>query len=301
MRELFIVDVFTERRYAGNQLAVVVAAEPPTSEEMQAIAPRMNNSETTFVAPEPEEENTFGVRIFTPSEELPFAGHPVLGTAAVLREQIMAEPPAALTLATGIGRVPVRFADDPLADIRVWMRPGTPTLGALIERSVAAELLGLDLDALHEAHAPQRASIGIGMVLVPLASAAAVDAATFDLDLWRRLKAEGLDATGVFLFAEEATAAENDISARMFFDAGGAREDPATGSANTCLAAWLASTRDIPADGLEFRIEQGVRMGRPSVIHLRLCSPADEGGEAEPRVEIEVGGGVILTARGELV
>ncbi|MFT4569714.1 MAG: trans-2,3-dihydro-3-hydroxyanthranilate isomerase [Hyphomicrobiaceae bacterium] len=304
MRNLFIVDVFAERRYAGNQLAVVVSKEPIAPEEMQAIAEEMNYSETTFVSSGPEavvgNEASFAVRIFTPTQELPFAGHPILGTGAVLRDHVLAEPASSLTLITGIGPIPLRFEEDNCADLRVWMRPGVPTLGDSMARGKAAALLGLSPDELHPLHDPIAAAIGIGFILVPLASTSALDRVSFDLTGWRALRASGLDAIGIFAFVEQAQTEGNDLAARMFFDAGGAREDPATGSANTCLAGWLASTRPIPESGLCLRVEQGVAMGRPSIIHLGISRGASNA-DSPAAPSIEVGGGVILSVKGELV
>lgn len=298
MSELFIVDVFAEQRYAGNQLAVVVCERFPEQARMQAIAAEMNFSETTFVLSSAESSGNYPVRIFTPSEELPFAGHPVIGTGAVVRNEVLSGKAEKLTLATGLGPVALEFEADALADLRVWMQPGLPELGANLPREELAPLLGLGMQDFHATHLPVEVTLGIGFVLVPLSGGDALGRATFSLDHWHALQAKGTQAMGVFLFADETSKAENHWAARAFFEASGAREDPATGSANTCFARWIAAHTAIPATGLHLRVEQGVQMGRPSVIHLSLNQSA---GPGELNAEtIRVGGGVILVARGQL-
>jgi trans-2,3-dihydro-3-hydroxyanthranilate isomerase len=164
--QLFLVDVFAEQPYAGNQLAVVVGYRPedwPT-ERMQAFAREMNFSETTFAAAAPTGDGVWPVRIFTPTFELPFAGHPTLGTAWVLREHFAgAEKPPAITLRLGIGDVPVEF-DDAL----VRMRPRTPDLGQVYDAGVMAAHLGLDASAVDDRHPCRHVGIGIQFAMIPL-------------------------------------------------------------------------------------------------------------------------------------
>jgi len=287
---LFLVDVFAERPYAGNQLAVVVGApshEWPTP-RMQAFAREMNFSETTFASPSPR-DGAFDVRIFTPAEELPFAGHPTLGTAWVLRNFFPATDPATgVSLRLGVGVVPVEFDDSDLGEL-VRMRPRSPTLGAEMDPVAMAAHLGLDRGALDSRHPCRRVDIGIEFVIVPLRDLASLRAA-------RPLSLPAGDPgrmLGVLAFAAEAYEPGGDLSARMFFDAFGIREDPATGSAAACLAAYLSSQRYFGGERVKARVQQGYEVDRPSCLYIG----------AEPRdgaVAVDVAGKVVLVARGEI-
>jgi len=280
---LYIVDVFAEKPYAGNQLAVVVGADW-SADRMQAFAFEMNFSETTF-ASATAANGCFDVRIFTPAQELPFAGHPTLGTAWVLRQYCCgAPPPASLTLRLGIGEVPVEFED-----ALVRMRPRSPELGVVMDAQVMAAHLGLGADALDPRYPCRRASIGIEFVLVPLR----------DLASLRAAKPASLPAAapgtilGVFAFAPEAYEPGGDVSARMFFGAFGIREDPATGSASACLAAYLSAESYFGSPKVRARVQQGYECGRPSCLYI-AAEPAGTG------FAVEVAGKVVLVARGEV-
>lgn len=287
---LFLVDVFAERPYAGNQLAVVVGAPAAkwATERMQAFAREMNFSETTFASRSPR-DGAFDVRIFTPAEELPFAGHPTLGTAWVLRNFFTdGEPASGVSLRLGIGVVPVEFDDGDLGDL-VRMRPGSPTLGATMDPAAMAAHLGLDAEAIDPRHPCRRVSLGIEFVIVPLRNLASLRAA----------RPASLPAgrpghmLGVLAFAPETYEPGGDLAARMFFDAFGIREDPATGSAAACLAAYLSAQRYFGSERVKARVQQGYEVDRPSCLYIG----------AEPQVDtlaVHVAGKVVLVARGEI-
>ena len=306
---LFLVDVFAEKPYAGNQLAVVVGASPqhwPTG-RMQAFAREMNFSETTFASATPR-DGAFDVRIFTPAEELPFAGHPTLGTAWVLARYFdaacaelaqpagvavpevggAAAPPSRLTLRLGVGEVPVEIAEGRYGEV-VRMRPRPPILGVEVDGASCAAMLGLDARALDDRHPCQRVDVGVEFLLVPLRN----------LDALRAAAPKTLPAgepgrmLGVLAFSPEAYEPGGDLSARMFFEAFGVREDPATGSAAACLAAWLSAHRYFGGERVHARVQQGYELGRPSCLYVG----------AEPRdgaIHVEVAGKVVLVARGEV-
>ncbi len=287
---LFLVDVFAERPYAGNQLAVVVgaAASQWPTERMQAFAREMNFSETTFASPTAS-GGAFDVRIFTPAEELPFAGHPTLGTAWVLQRFFCgAEPPARLSLRLGVGVVPVEFDDAGFGEV-VRMRPRAPQLGETLDGAAMAGHLGIDAAAIDARHPCQRASIGIEFAIVPLR----------DLASLREARPASLPAAapgrmlGVLAFSPEAYEPGGDLSARMFFDAFGIREDPATGSAAACLAAYLSAERYFGSERVRARVQQGYEVGRPSCLYI--------GAEQQDgQVAVDVAGKVVLVARGEI-
>jgi trans-2,3-dihydro-3-hydroxyanthranilate isomerase len=291
MSEFTIVDVFAEERYAGNQPAVVESADGISGEEMQAIAREFNFSETTFVVG--REGAAHRVRIYTPTAELPFAGHPTLGTAAVLRER---EGGDQIELALGIGRVPVHF--DGEGDLAVaWMTPRPPELGPAIEPALIARAIGLEAGDLSHEFPVRLASVGITFAMTPIASAEALERAALDLNVFRDEVVAELGPTGIYAFARGGRPGA-DVTSRMFFDASGVREDPATGSACVCLGgyalehAYLGRGRD--ASSIEAVVEQGHAVGRPSVLRLRAVRDGD--GD-----RVSVGGRTVMIARGTLV
>ena len=264
--DLTIVDVFAERPLAGNQLAVVRNPGALSDAEMQAIAREMNFSETTFVTREGAGEAD--VRIFTPVRELPFAGHPTLGTAWVLSGGT-----GTCTLKLGAGSVPVAFEDG-----IGWMTPPPVTLGEQFDATRAADLIGLAVDDLDPAHPVRFAEVGPRFVLIGLKSLAALKAARLNGDLHARYLAEGLSVQCVFVFTRESYGPDADYASRMFFDTGGIREDPATGSANTAFAAYL---RDLNGAPFQAVVDQGVEMQRPSRLYLAVDTSLRVGGRTQ--------------------
>ena len=290
---MFIVDVFAEQPYAGNQLAVVVGCNDWSTAQMQAFAREMNFSETTFVgSAQPGSDGGYRVRIFTPAEEVPFAGHPTLGTAWVLRH-FFAPAESQVLLQLGIGAVPVGFEQRGMqggaAQEVVWMKPRFPDLGAQRDAGELAALLGIDAAQIDDRFPCQEISIGIDFVLVPLRS----------LDALRGLRPMVLPKNDegrtlfVSAFCPETYEPGADLATRMFFDAFGIREDPATGSAATCLAAYLSTHRYFGASAVNVRVQQGYELQRPSCLYLQA-------GMAGDATSVRVGGKVALVARGEL-
>jgi trans-2,3-dihydro-3-hydroxyanthranilate isomerase len=295
MRHPFhIVDVFAESRYAGNTLAVVQGAADLDTDTMQRIAREFGFSETTFVVSDPRATAAgVRVRIFTPGHEIPFAGHPTLGTAWVIREHLAAGRPAMVMLELGVGRVPVAFEPAASGGELAWLTAPPVTLGAERKAETAAAMLSLAPADLDPTLPVQQVSAGIGFTIVPLRRREALARVRIDPAAFARFGRETPPAT-VYLFAREAEDPANQIRARMFFESAGLREDPATGSATACFGAYLLAHRAYGEGPVALRIEQGFEMGRPSLLHL---DARIEGGA--PR--IRVGGRVIETARGELV
>ncbi len=273
--QFHIVDVFSADPYAGNQLAVIESERRLDAEAMQAIAAEMNYSETTFI----ESFETFDVRIFTPSDEIPFAGHPTLGTASVIRDRTDAVEP---TLSLPVGSVPVHVESTPAGDV-LWMTQQPPTMGETIDRSQAAESIGVDAE--HIDGPVQVVSTGLPTIIVPVADREILEAATIDDDAYTAL-VQSRDAKNVLVYCDSPRSAANDFAVRVFAPALGVPEDPATGSSNGCLGAYLHDQRGEPIDA---RIEQGESMGRPSLLYIR----ADDDG-------VQVGGSVSRVATGSL-
>ncbi len=288
-----IVDVFAEQKYAGNQLAVFRNARDLSSDEMQKIAREMNFSETTFVLSDTEHDGGYDVRIFTPAAEVPFAGHPTLGTAYIIRQEILRQPIRQVNLNLKVGQIPVRF--DRQSDGRdiLWMTPKEATFSEVLDIGELAPLLtiaGADIDTDFPI---QSVSTGLPFILLPLRSLEAVRRAGVVRDKWLDW-VKDRPAKMLFVFCRQTVDPANHIHARAFADYYGIVEDPATGSANSCFAAYLVKHRYFDTDQIDVRVEQGYEIGRPSLIYLRA-------GRSGERIEVNVGGKVIPIAKAELV
>lgn len=288
-----IVDVFAEQRHAGNQLAVFRNAGGFPDEQMQKIAREMNFSETTFILSDAQRDGGYDVRIFTPAAEVPFAGHPTLGTAYIIRQEIIRRPVRQVNLNLKIGQIPVRF--DRQSDGRdiLWMTPKEATFGEVIDGSEIAPLLTVSRDDIDDDYPIQAVSTGLPFVLLPLRSLEAVRRAGVVRDKWLDWVRER-EAKMVFVFGRQRLDAANHIHARVFADYYGIAEDPATGSANSCFAAYLVKHHYFDADEIDVRVEQGYEIGRPSLIYLRAKRSSES-------TEVNVGGKVVPIARAELV
>lgn len=291
--DYFVVDVFTDRALAGNPLAVVmncgIDCEGLTAGQMQAVAREFNLSETTFVerrAAATEQAEGVRVRIFTTQEELPFAGHPTLGTASVLRYCAPdAAPSDTVTLALNVGRVPVRFgAQGTYGE----MTQRDPEFGEELDPAQVARLIGLDADDLDPNLPPQIVSTGTAFAIVPLRSDVALKRLCVNQQVaspWLR------ERGGRWFFVLGPTGGQEPaFRARMQFHGG---EDPATGSASGCAISYLVK-RGAVASGQRVRLRQGVEIGRPSDIFLSARS------DAARVTDVRVGGSTVLVAKGRL-
>ncbi|MDQ4127422.1 MAG: PhzF family phenazine biosynthesis protein [Actinomycetota bacterium] len=281
-----IVDVFAEEKYAGNQLAVVRGAAGLPDETLQKIAREMNYSETSFILSEEERDGGYDVRIFTPGGEVPFAGHPTLGTAHVIRVEILTTPTERVVLNLKAGKIPVTFGDV------LWMRQLPPTFGPALDSMRLVRVLGLGDEDLDDRHPVREVSTGLPAIMVPLRSLDALGRCRVDWDLYHETAAAGKN---LYAFCPEPHAdGPGDVSARMFTDDPGIPEDPATGSAAGCLAGYLVEHRYFGTDSVEVRVEQGYEIGRPSLLYLRAEREGD-------KINVSIGGKVQMVARGELV
>ncbi len=289
----YILDVFAEEKYAGNQLAVVRGAGGLTGEEMQRIALEMNYSETTFILSDEECGGGYDVRIFTPHEEVPFAGHPTLGTACVIQREIIEKPAETVNLNLKIGRIPVTFVRDEEGGEILWMKQIEPVFGQTAEAGPVSEALGLDESDIDERFPIQDVSTGIPFMIVPSKTLDAVKRARVNKDRLFELIGER-EAKAIFIFCPQAYDRKNDLNARMFADYYGIPEDAATGSANGCLAGYLAKYRYFSSSQIDIRVEQGYEIKRPSLLYLK----AQDNGDS---IDVSVGGKVVMVAKGELV
>jgi trans-2,3-dihydro-3-hydroxyanthranilate isomerase len=283
----YIVDVFAEAKYAGNQLAVFRGPVP--EELMQPLAMEMHYSETTFITNETERDGGYDVRIFTPGAEIPFAGHPTLGTAHILRTEVAADKPHSVTLNLKVGQIPVRFGNGGL----YWMTQNAPEFGARLDPAALAGVLGLEPGEIDARFPVEEVSTGLPFIVVPLPSLAVLQRARVNREKYLELIA-GTWAKGILVFCPEALSAANQLSVRVFVEYYGIVEDPATGSGNGCLAGYLAQHRYFGHAAVEARVEQGHQVGRPSLLHLK--AQQDEAG-----IHVEVSGQAITVAKGELI
>ena len=291
------VDVFTDRVFGGNPLAVFLDGRGLDDALMQQIASEMNLSETVFLFPPWQPSCAAALRIFTPAREVSFAGHPTVGTAWVLAVHGLAPRGAArFVLEERVGPVPVDIEGDPSRPDFIWMTHGPATFDPALEnRDAVARALGLTEVDLWPGAPVQPGSTGNQHLFVPLRDRAAVDRATLDV---RALQAAMGDRPrlGIFVFAPASDPAAGRVYSRMFAPhTSGVPEDPATGSASGPLGAYLV-LNGLVHDAAEVRIvsEQGTKMGRQSFVHIRL---AMAGGKI---AEIRVGGSVVPVLEGEL-
>jgi len=298
-RELLFVqvDVFTERVFGGNPLAVVFEGAGLTDAEMQAIAREMNCSETTFLLPPTRPDCAARVRIFTPARELPFAGHPTIGTAWVLAtEQLLPPNTHRFNLEEGIGPVEVTLEGEPAQPSFLWMRHGEARFGPeLTNRAGFARALGLAESDLLAGAPICTGSTGNTFLYIPLRDREVVDRARLDVPALLAAQGEGPNL-GVFVFAPDPDPKARRVYSRMFAPhTSGVPEDPATGSASGPLGAYLVERGfAAPADTVDIVSEQGTRMGRPSFIRIRVGMRAGRVGE------ILVGGSVVPVIEGRL-
>jgi len=292
------VDVFTDQPFGGNQLAVFPDARGIPEHRLQDVTREFNFSETTFVYPPENRSHSRRVRIFTPGAELPFAGHPTIGTAHVLAatgEIPLTGDSTRIVFEEGVG--PLR--------VTIRSRDGTPVFAQLTaarlpevgppppETRLIAEALGLESDdLLGDPWMPEVLSCGVPYTYVALRDIAAVKRARLRMDLWEASLSRG--CAEIFIFAHGGERPGSDIHARMFAPALNVPEDPATGSAAAALAGYLAS-RDPRKDGLlAWRVEQGFEMGRPSIMEVE----ADVRGGVV--AEVRVGGSSVVMSEGAM-
>lgn len=286
----YIVDVFAEEKYAGNQLAVFRDTQGLSDDTMQKIARETNFSETTFILSDAERDGGYDVRIFTPSAEVPFAGHPTLGTAYVIRREILQKDVERVNLNLKLKQIPVTFGRENDRAI-LWMRQKSPDFGPTTDTAMMAEMLGLDPGQIDTRFPIQQVSTGLWFTIVPLANLSAAKQARVNRDKYfARTRQEQGD--GVLVFCPETYSDENDLNVRVFVPYYGIEEDPATGSGNGCLAGYLVKHRYFGDARIDLRVEQGYEIDRPSLVRLKAEAQEDS-------IDVNVGGRVVMVAKGQ--
>jgi trans-2,3-dihydro-3-hydroxyanthranilate isomerase len=315
----YILDVFAEKKYTGNQLAVVWTEKILPDNEMQNIAREFNFSETTFIQSSKIRNGGYDVRIFTPQKEVPFAGHPVLGTAYVIQKEIIKKPVKNIILNLKAGQIPVEIEyksssnNPPLkkglgsrcceasqreaggfCEInKLTMKQMQPTFGRTFNKNRIASVLNIRTSEIDTKLPVEEVSTGLPFIIVPIKTLSAVKKAGITQEKYLEL-IQHTDAKAIIIFCPETYNKENQLNVRVFADYYGIPEDPATGSANGCLAGYLVRHNYFSSDHINIRVEQGCEIQRPSLLFLE----AKSNGEG---IDVYVGGKVVEVARGVLV
>lgn len=295
----FIYDVFTDRPFEGNQLAVFPDARGLSEQQMRTLAREMNFSESTFILPAETPDTDIRMRIFTPGAELPMAGHPTIGTTfALAHERVIAGGRETFVFGLGVGPTKVELTWAQGALSFAWMDQRIPEFREPPSpRADVIRAAGLDPAAVDRTALPiEEVSCGVPFMFVPVATRAAVDAAEPDSAALRRLKSAFPGGhVGVFVFSTEPVDTNVAAYSRMFAPGQGIAEDPATGGASGPLGSYLVKHKLAPASGDMVSL-QGVAMGRPSRIHIRITRAA---GDVITRVQ--VGGKAVRVGEGNIV
>ena len=299
-RKFIIADVFTEERFGGNQLAVFTDGVGLDSATMQNIAREMNYSETTFLLP-PESGGDYRIRIFTPAKELPFAGHPLVGSANVIVAEEMKRSTGALTtvrLETGVGEILVEVESKGGKAGHTTMTQPLPVVkGTLVDTASMAKALSIQTSDIQSTGLPIEAIYnGITVVIVPVASRKDIERIRVDAIAIEAIVQE-LNAETVLAFTRETVTESGTVHCRVFAPGAGVGEDAATGSANGPLGFYLVKHRLVKVEPLtRILSEQGYEMKRPSQLHIEIDADAGSG----EVTGVRVGGGVVITGRGEI-
>jgi trans-2,3-dihydro-3-hydroxyanthranilate isomerase len=287
-----ILDVFATKKFTGNQLAVCLDAGNLTTEEMQQIAREINFSETTFVTSSEPVNGGYNTRIFTPTTELPFAGHPTLGTAFAIQQELIGRQIERVNLNYQVGQIPVDIHYVNGEPDILWMHQQQPKFYDALSADVLAPVIGVDVSDIDGRYPIEPVSTGLPFTIIPLNSLEAVTKAKLNLDLYDRTVAD-LPAQAILIFCAETVNPDRQLHVRVFTECFGIPEDPATGSANGCLAAYLLKHNYFDTPNLDITVEQGIELGRASLLYLRAQHTSDS------TQAISIGGKVVKIARGE--
>jgi trans-2,3-dihydro-3-hydroxyanthranilate isomerase len=283
----YLLDVFGNTRYSGNQLAVFMDFGELSGEQMQKIAREINFSETTFITSKEMSGEGYPVRIFTPGSEVDFAGHPTLGTAYIIRKYLENDQVTTVSLNLKAGQIPVNIKGDVF-----WMKQKQPVFGETIGIPEIASVVGVHANDINEDFPVQEVSTGLPFIIVPLKTKEALQRAAITDKYWSFI--EHRHAKAILVFCPQGNEPAQDLSSRVFVNYYGIPEDPATGSGTGCLAAWLVKYQLFGTGNLEIKIGQGYEMGRPSELLVKA-------GRRDDDYDIFVGGKVFELASGNWI
>ncbi|MBM6618094.1 PhzF family phenazine biosynthesis protein [Bacillus suaedaesalsae] len=296
----YLLDVFTNEPFGGNQLAVFMDGQGLSTAQMQTIAKELNLSETVFLLPPELSTSSYKLRIFTPKTELPFAGHPTIGTAYLLATLGLVKTTAGyneIKLEENVGQITVHIYAENEKVIKVDMlQPIPQKVNKDINNKTMAALLSINEDDIHTNLPIEIISAGIPFVYVPVKSLQAMKNIEFRLDVWNNEFANSEETQHIFVFSLETDNPLVNVHSRMFAPAMGITEDPATGSASGPLGFYLVTHNLIEEKGGQYHFisEQGIEMGRPSQIEVTIKKEVDN------LTEVKVGGSAIIMAEGKM-
>ncbi|KAA3437763.1 PhzF family phenazine biosynthesis protein [Rufibacter hautae] len=299
----YIVDVFASAPYKGNQLAVFLQAGNLTTAQMQAIAQEIGFAESSFILSDEPIADEFDTRIFTVEYEVPFAGHPTLGTAYVIQQFILQKAVPDLRLNVKVGQIPVSLSYQENKPDFLMMRQINPTFSNPIPKESIADLLELPIEVVHPHFPVQEVSTGLPFLIIPLQRLSDMQRLQLQPDklqsflqehgLYKTQRADGL-SVALYFFCPETYSPDRQLNARMLaLENGQVIEDAATGSANGCLLAYLLKHPYFGKESLDLLVEQGYEIGRNATIKLQGQV------QGENQYELNVGGQVQLIAKGE--
>lgn len=284
--KFYIVDVFAEKQYEGNQLAVCIPDEDIKQEEMQQIAKEINFSETTFVMSGLQKDGGYNVKIFTPDSEIPFAGHPTLGTAYIIQRFIDSNESNEIKLNLEVGQIPVMFNGQ-----EGWMLQNQPIFNSTIDVETISEILQIDIEDINVELPIQVVSTGLPSIIVNLKTLDAVKRCKINHQLYDELLEEIGDAN-LLIFSKETVNPSNDFHARVFMFTSGHLEDPATGSANGNLAGYLLEHNVFDSKDISYSVEQGYSINRKSLLKSVAT-------KHNSKYTIQIGGSSFVVAEGK--
>lgn len=297
----FLIDVFTDQKFGGNQLAVFQESEPLNTDLMQKIARELNLSETVFIIPPSDQTKTKKVRIFTPQIELPVAGHPTVGTAFLLGLENWLDTVEGANewiLEEGIGDIPVTVYKEHGKITKAEMSQPTPIFGDVYhDVQNIADLLSLSVNDLDTNLPIQTVSSGVPFLYIPVRSLEAMRQINFRNDVWQQAFADNPNTQHIFAFTRETVHPSSTVHGRMFAPAMGITEDPATGNASGPLGAYLIEHSVIPFNEngkYTIRSEQGLEMGRPSFIDITISKKGNS------YKEVKIGGTCVKVGEGKI-
>jgi trans-2,3-dihydro-3-hydroxyanthranilate isomerase len=284
--KFYILDVFGNTKYSGNQLATFLDFGDLSKDEMQKIATEINFSETTFITNKSLIDNGYPVRIFTPKSEIAFAGHPTLGTAYVIKNYIDKTKENQIILNLQVGQIPVTFEFD-----EFWMTQKQPEFGCELTISLLSKVIGLDTYELDDRFPILEVTTGLPFTIVPIKTLKSLKRAKIDLIEYEKF-IEQTWAKGILIFCNEAREDNHDLSSRVFVNYLGIPEDPATGSATGCLAGYLLKTGYLNSSVIDISVGQGYEIARPSNLRIKASL-------IENKFDIKIGGKVFEIAEGD--
>ena len=289
-KKFHIIDVFAEKPFCGNQLVVIEHSDDLSDTVKQKIAAEMNYSETVFINNFNNEAHSAEISIFTPKQQIPFAGHPCLGAAWVLKKKGFPLEGDHLYLQTRAGEICMYFSQDESSDTVIWMQQPDAVFGAQYLIPDTAAALGLEVDDFDENYPLQWVSAGLPHMIIPLKTKDALQRASVQADAWVELFHDS-EPCNLLIFTPQPFEENQNLAVRVFAPQLGIREDSATGSGNGCLAAWLLKHRYFDSGDISVIAGQGYLMNRPSQLYL-------QGRIEDNQMQVFVGGKISPMASG---